>query len=303
LQAIEHNVVTGLVERLVVARRIEIRVAAGGTVVASETVVTRSAVIPCRTVVANGTRVTREAIGPRGAVVSDGATVIACGAIVAHRSTVIPSWSVITSRTGITREAIGPRGAVIPRRAIIPNGTRIPCRTVVAALVTSRANGTVKLALGIDVASFANRSTIAEGELVARSTISPVRSRSSVIARGAVGTRRTVIANRTIVARRTSGSCRSSGRVRPTESALFLRRGFARIEVLSAASRGWGVRRHQNASWLVQISWRHTAVPYEIDLSVTGFDSQVGSIANRMLSTRLGTYTNHTNSQKFICKS
>jgi hypothetical protein len=248
LQAIEHNVVTGLVERLLVARRIEIRVAAGGTLVASETVVTRSAVIPCRTVVANGTRVTREAIGPRGAVVSDGATVIACGTIITCGTTVIASG------TGITREAVGPRGAVIPRRAIIPNGTRIPCRTVVAALVTSRANGTVKLALGIDVASFANRSTISEGELVARSTISPVRSRSSVIARGAVGTRRTVIANRTVVARRASGSRRSSGRVRPTESALFLRRGFARIEVLSAASRGRGVSRHQNASWLVQIS-------------------------------------------------
>jgi hypothetical protein len=49
--------------------------------------------------------------------------------------------------------------------------------------------------------------------------------------------------------------------------------------------------------------WRHTAVPHETELSVTGFDSRVGTIANRMLSTRLGTYTNHTNLQNNFCLS
>jgi hypothetical protein len=254
LQAIEHDVVAGFVKRFFVARGIEVRVAAGRTFVSSETIVTRGTVIPCRTVVANGSRVTREAVGPRSAVVSDRATVITCWAVVAHGATVITSGAVVANGTRIPRKTVGSRGTVITSRTVITDGTGVPRRAVVASFVTGRANRTVKLALGIDVASFADGSTVAEGKLVSRSTVSAVRSRSSVITRGAIGAGGAVIANRTVVTRRASGSRRSSGRIRPTESALFLRRGFARIEVLSAASRGRGVSRHQNASWLVQIS-------------------------------------------------
>jgi hypothetical protein len=69
-KTVEHDVFAGLVERLLVARRIEIRVAACGAVVPSKTIVTRGTVIPCGTVVANGTRVTREAIRARCTVVA-----------------------------------------------------------------------------------------------------------------------------------------------------------------------------------------------------------------------------------------
>jgi hypothetical protein len=44
-------------------------------------------------------------------------------------------------------------------------------------------------------------------------------------------------------------------------------------------------------------------VPHETEQTVTGFDSRVGTIANRTLSTRLGTYTNHTNVQEIPCWS
>ena len=176
--------------------------------------------------------------------------------------------------------------------------TGIACRTtVVTTVVACRTSGAIELGLRIHVATFANGAAVAERELVARCAIGAIRARSTIVTGGTVvanGTGSTVITCGACVTGRTSRSASAARCIGATEAALLLRGRVARYEVLSAAFRGRGVTGHQNAFWLVQNPWRHTAVPYEIDQTVTGFDSRVGTIANRMLSTRLGTYTNHT---------
>jgi hypothetical protein len=247
LKSLEYDVFARLVKRLLVTRRIEIRVAAGGTIISCRSVVTREAIF-------------------------SGATVIACWA------TVVACGTIITCGAERTIGAIGARCAVIAHgtrptsNAFVTSWSIIANWTGVTSFIPGSSNGTVELALGIHVAAFANGTTIAEGVFVSRGAVRAVRARSAVITSGTGtsvianrtlvtrGTRSTgvsVVARRTCVAdwsvvtcttRRTACTCRTIG---AAETALFLRRGITRDEVLSAAFRGWGVAGHQNAFWLV----------------------------------------------------